>query len=143
MSDFARRPKLTAKFKQRLREYKWFANRMKEHGERVMLKGGEIFGENQLPHDPKGLAPEECQFLYESKGEIVPCSDADAWWWVLAGKQMRDWQIGAWARGLIEGTFFWRNLVEDGVPESLVEAARTAAASTYLAERKRLVQANG
>lgn len=63
---------------------------------------------------------------YESTGKWVDSSEPEEFKWLLLGKASRDWHITQWGEGLAGGVLHWQELLDDGVPETVVDSARKA-----------------
>lgn len=118
--------KLRRKMRERLNEYRYFADRMRMSGAKIWFQHGGVFGRAALPHDDNGKTPDECQLIFESTGDMVGCADTEEWGWLLCGKQARDWHITEWARGIAECVISRRELRADGVPDTVMESVEKA-----------------
>jgi hypothetical protein len=118
---------VTRKYRVRLREYLFFANRMKRAGQRVLLSSLGPFGLAVVVEDKAGgRHPFECMFLHDSQGKLPATTNAWALEWLLIGKAARDWHITEWAQGLVERVITMYELRESGVPESILKSVRKA-----------------
>lgn len=129
----------------RVVEYVWFVREMKKQERAgrsgfIMLNSKiELFGHNH-PRDAKndnsGVTALKALDVWESTGKSIPCRQAGYLLWLKAGKAARDWHITQWGEGMAEGVTCAFELLADGVPASLVNAAKKARNSILFRQKE-------
>jgi hypothetical protein len=121
--------KLSKNYRIRLKEYLYFANRMKRGNCKVLLSSSGPFGIENWQEALDGKSAVECLFKFESTGKrpLVKTGQKAILEWLLVGKSARDWHITQWSEGIVEGVLYFYELREDrGMPPTIIESVRKA-----------------
>jgi hypothetical protein len=110
------------KYRVRIKEYLFFANRLKRQNCKVMLSSIGPYSANKVVKGDNH--PFEVIYHWESHGELLPTTHPEALEWIMIGKAARDWHISEWGQGMAEGVIRPCELTLDGVPQSLVDSAK-------------------
>lgn len=114
--------KMNARYRTRIKEYLFLANRMKRNGCKVMLSSSGPYSRQAVARGD--THPFEAIREWESTGSLPPTSSPQALEWLMIGKAARDWHVEEWGRGMAEGVTTPAELLADGTPPSLVESAK-------------------
>lgn len=113
--------KVKPSYRVRLREYLYFANRMKRNNCAVYLSSKGAFSGVDFMECETGKHPFEVLHAWESTGKKFACNNVKALRWLVIGKFARDWHITEWSAAIKAGIL---TINELECPKSVVESIK-------------------